>query len=195
VDGDAIDWAYGELGMAGFTTELSGGTFFPAYTSVEGIWNQNRGMLIYSSKIARTPYLLAHGPDANLVATAPITVPQGTPSHLTATINYAWTGNTMSQIVGAAEYYVDTPPWAGGTPIAMTATDGAFDETSEAVESDVDSTALSLGRHIVFVQGRGANDFAGYQTWGPITATFLWVTEAVPVPPLYLPLFYYNAAP
>ena len=44
-----------------------------------------------------------------------MTVTQGTPSQLTATINYAWTGNTFAQNVGAAEYYIDTPPWAGGT--------------------------------------------------------------------------------
>src|SRR5207253_1229799 len=39
VDGDSLSWAYGELGMASYTTELEGGTFFPAYSSLDStIW-------------------------------------------------------------------------------------------------------------------------------------------------------------
>jgi hypothetical protein len=35
-----------------------------------------------------------------------------------------------------------------------------------------------VGRHILFVRGRGAADYGGFQTWGPVTAVFLTVTEA-----------------
>ena len=59
-------------------------------------------MLLYLAKIARTPYLTSHGPDANNVTTNPPSVPQGMPSQLSATITFAWTGNTFSQNVGAA---------------------------------------------------------------------------------------------
>ncbi len=131
--------------------------------------------------MARTPYLLAHGPDTSAVATNPITVTQGTPSQLTGTINFAWSGNTFSQNVGAAEYYVDTPPWAGGTGIPMT---GSFGSPTVAVQATVDTSSLSVGRHVLFVRGRGATDYLGYQTWGEVSAAWLWVTPngGTPIP-------------
>ena len=193
VDGDSLDWGYGELGMAAFTTELEGGTFFPAYSTIDSaIWPNNQGMLTHLAKIARTPYLLTHGPDANTVAVAPTSVSQGTQAHLTGSINFAWTGNSYSQNVGAAEYYVDTPPWAGGTAIAMNATDGAFNSATEAVDAYVTTSGLSTGRHILFVRGRGVNSYSGNLTWGPISAVFLDVTAGggatpTPVPPTNTP--------
>ncbi len=181
VDGGSIDWAYGELGMAAFTTELSGQDFLPSYSCIDnpgcgsslGLWPENKGMLLYLAKIARTPYLTSHGPDANTVVTNPASVPQGTPSQLTATINFAWSNNAFSQNVGAAEYYIDTPPWAGGTAIPM---NGTFTSPTVAVNATINTASLSAGRHIIFVRGRGVNDFQGFQTWGPMSAAFLDVT-------------------
>jgi hypothetical protein len=181
VDGGAIDWAYGELGMAAFSTELGGQDFLPPYSCIDnpgcgssqGLWPDNKGMFLYLAKIARTPYLISHGPDANTVITNPASVPQGTPSQLTASINFAWSRNAFSQNVGAAEYYIDTPPWAGGTPTPMT---GTFNSPTVAVNATIDTATLSVGRHIIFVRGRGVSDFQGFQTWGPISAAFLDVT-------------------
>jgi carboxypeptidase T len=180
-DGGSIDWAYGELGAAAFLTELGGEDFLinyacldaPGCGSPRGLWPENKGMLIYQAKIARAPYLLAHGPDANLVATNPMTVTVGATSTLTATINYAWAGNVFAQNVGAAEYYVDTPPWAGGAAVPMLPSDGSFNSLTEGVQATIDTTALPTGRHLIFVRGRGQNDVSGYQTWGPISAAFL----------------------
>jgi len=181
VDGGSIDWAYGELGMASFSTELGGQDFLPSYSCIDnpgcgssqGLWPENRGMLLYLAKIARTPYLTSHGPDANTVVTNPASGPQGTPSQLTATINFAWSGNTFSQNVGAAEYYIDTPPWAGGTAIPM---NGTFTSPTVAVNATISTAGLSAGRHVIFVRGRGVNSILGFQTWGPISAAFLDVT-------------------
>ena len=181
VDGGSIDWAYGELGMAAFSTELSGQDFLPSYSCIDnpgcgssqGIWPENRGMLLYLAKIARTPYLTSHGPDANTVVTNPASVPQGVPSQLTASINFAWSNNAFSQNVGAAEYYIDTPPWAGGTAIPM---NGTFNSPTVAVDATINTASLSVGRHVIFVRGRGVSDFQGFQTWGPISAAFLDVT-------------------
>jgi len=188
VDGGSIDWAYGELGMAAFSTELSGQNFLPSYScidnpgcgSTQGIWPENRQMFLYLAKIARTPYLTSHGPDANTVVTNPASVPQGVSSQLTASINFAWTNNAFTQNVGAAEYYIDTPPWAGGTAIPM---NGSFNSATVAVNATINTASLSVGRHIIFVRGRGVNDFQGFQTWGPISAAFLDVTVgATPTP-------------
>ena len=181
VDGGAIDWAYGELGMAAFSTELGGQDFLPAYSCIDnpgcgssrGLWPENQGTLLYMAKIARTPYLTSHGPDANTVVTNPESVPQGVPSQLTASINFAWSRNAFSQNVGAAEYYIDTPPWAGGTAIPM---NGTFNSATVPVDATINTASLSVGRHVIFVRGRGVSDIQGFQTWGPIGAAFLDVT-------------------
>jgi hypothetical protein len=188
VDGGSIDWVYGELGAAAISTELSGNDFLPAYTCIDnpgcgssrGIWPENKGMLTYMAKLARTPYLLTHGPDTKLVVTNPMTVTQGTSSVLTATINYAWTSssgqpNRFSQPVGAAEYYIDTPPSAGGTGIPMQPVDGQFNSPTEQVIANIDTSSLPPGRHTIFVRGRGQSDYQGYQTWGVFTGAFLTV--------------------
>ncbi len=181
VDGGSIDWAYGELGMAAYSTELGGQDFLVPYSCIDnpgcgssqGLWPENRGMLLYLAKIARTPYLTSHGPDANTVVTNPASVPQGVPSQLTASINFAWSNNAFSQNVGAAEYYIDTPPWAGGTAIPM---NGTFNSPTVAINATINTASLSVGRHVILVRGRGVSDFQGFQTWGPISAAFLDVT-------------------
>ncbi|HMA35388.1 MAG TPA: M14 family zinc carboxypeptidase [Chloroflexia bacterium] len=175
VDGDAIDWAYGELGAAAFTTEVGGSDFLVPLSYVDGtLWPANKGPLVYEAKIARQPYLLAHGPDTSAVATNPMTVTQGTTTQLTATINYAWTGNSFAQNVGAAEYYLDTPPWAGGTAVAMSGPFGGAQTVT--ANATVDTTTIAPGRHLLFVRGRGVSPFQGYFTWGPVAAAWLWVT-------------------
>jgi hypothetical protein len=93
--------------MASFSTELGGQDFLPSYSCIDnpgcgstlGIWPDNQGMLLYLAKIARTPYLTSHGPDANSVVVSPSSVSQGMPAQLTATINFAWTRNAFSQNV------------------------------------------------------------------------------------------------
>jgi len=199
VDGGSIDWAYGELGMAAFSTELSGGDFLPLYSCIDnpgcgssqGIWPENRQMLLYLAKIARTPYLTSHGPDANTVVTNPASVPHGAPSQLTATINFAWSNNAFSQNVGAAEYYIDTPPWAGGSALPM---NGTFNSPTVAVNATINTASLSAGRHVIFVRGRGVNNFQGFQTWGPISAAFLNVTGG-PTPTSVASRKLHNGAP
>jgi carboxypeptidase T len=181
VDGGSIDWSYGELGLASFSTEVSGQDFLPSYSCIDspgcgsslGIWPENKGTLLYLAKIARTPYLTSHGPDANTVVTNPSSVPKGTSSQLTASTTFAWSNNAFSQNVGAAEYYIDTPPWAGGTATPM---NGLFNSTTVAVNATINTAGLSAGRHVIFVRGRGLTSFQGFETWGPISAAFLDVT-------------------
>ncbi|MEP6775825.1 MAG: M14 family zinc carboxypeptidase, partial [Chloroflexota bacterium] len=186
-DGASNDWAYGELGAAAFAVEI-GDEFFPPYTYTQSIlWPQNRGMMLYMAKASRMPYLITRGPDATLVSSNPMTVTQGITSELSATINYAWdyhdAYSNYLQNVAAAEYYLDTPPWAGGTPVAMQAADGTFDEPVEAVQASVQTSSIPVGRHILFVRGRGVNSYEGYQSWGPVSASWLDVQPyASPTP-------------
>src|SRR5205823_1757630 len=70
-------------------------------------------------------------------------------------------------------YYIDTPPWAGGTAIPMS---GSFNSPTVAVDATINTVSLSGGRHTIFVRGRGVSDFQSFQTWGPISAAFLDVT-------------------
>ncbi|HKP51947.1 MAG TPA: M14 family zinc carboxypeptidase [Chloroflexia bacterium] len=177
VDGDSADWGYGERGIPSYTTELRGtsGGFFPPFSDIATLYNENKGMLVYMAKIARTPYLTTRGPDADSFPTT-LTVSVIGSVQLNGRINYNWTGNSYLQNVAAAQYYIDTPPWAGGTGVAMSATDGSFNSSTEAVRATISGVGLTPGRHVLFVRGRGVNSYSGFQSWGPVTGVFLDVT-------------------
>lgn len=180
-DGTTDDFGYGELGVASYTFEL-GTAFFEACSNFENtILPANMSALIYAAKVARTPYLTAAGPDALSVAVSAGTVAAGTPVNLTATVDDTRFNNVNgaepTQTITAAEYYVDVPPWDtanGPVAHAMAASDSAFNSTVEGVTATVDTTALSSGRHILFVRGQDASG-----NWGALSAVFLTV-EAAP---------------
>ena len=177
VAGSASDWAYGKYGVAAAIWEI--GEFMPPYDQIDAYyWPFLRPMMIYTTRIARTPYLEARGPDALVVASTPqIMRPNGSPLAITATIDDTQNGQ---QLIAGAEMYVDLPPWAGGVPVPMAAGDGSFSGSSEPVRATLNVCALAAGRHIVFVRGR---DSAGY--WGPLFAAFSgFCTDQ---PPLFLP--------
>ena len=163
-----MDWAYGELGMAAVTTELEGDTFTPPYAQVAPVWEKNKQPLIYMAKIARTPYLTTRGPDATTPAVEPAVVDLGSKPRVIATINYSWQGNFYVQNVGGAEYYLDTPPWAGGTPKTLNPVDGNFNSATETVQATIDTSGLSVGKHIIFVRGKGVDSYEGKESWGPV---------------------------
>ena len=171
--GTTDDWAYGELGIAAFTFEI-GDTFMPPFNVVDGVqWPTNRGALIYAAKLARTPYVTAHGPDAlNLSATA-----TAGGVVIGAVIDNSNNGN---QPIQAAQYSLDQPWWAAGTPagtpISMSATDNSFDSTVESVQATVPLESAQNGRHIIFVRGQ---DNAG--NWGPPSAVFFDLRSTMPV--------------
>ncbi|HSJ58231.1 MAG TPA: M14 family zinc carboxypeptidase [Anaerolineae bacterium] len=183
-DGTTDDWAYGRLGLASYCFEL-GTTFFQDCGSFEStIYPDNMSALIYAAKAARTPYMTPAGPDALTVTAIPGGVLPGEPVALTAVVDdtrySANNGTEPSQNVSAAEYYIDVPPWVTTTtPIAypMTAVDGAFNETIEDVEATLDTSALGMGRHIIYVRGQ---DAAG--NWGAVSAAFLYVLDPVLAP-------------
>jgi carboxypeptidase T len=164
VAGSASDWAYGKYGVAAAVWEI--GEFMPQYAEIDAYyWPFLRPMMIYTTRIARAPYLEARGPDALRVVSRPQLIrPGGPPLTITATIDDTQNGQ---QPIVAAEMYVDLPPWAGGVAVPMAADDGSFDTVAEPVHAALDVCALAPGRHLVFIRGK---DSAGY--WGPLFAAF-----------------------
>ena len=167
--GTTDDWAYGELGIPAMTFEVgptSGtcGGFFPPFTCLDGgaggsFWSRNLPAFLHAARIARAPYQLAHGPTPESFTA--ISQP-GSFFDLRAQLNEQLNGG---QVIAAAEYYIDTPPWRGGSGIAMTALDGSFNNSIETAAATIGPVS---GRHLLFVRGR---DSLG--NWGPVRAVFV----------------------
>jgi len=175
--GTTDDWAYGELGVAAYTFELGTDFFQDCATFEDAILPQNLPALLYAAKAARRPYQTPAGPEAVQVTVAPTSTVTGVPVTLTAVIDdtrydsNGW-GDEPVQDIAAARHTVDAPSWVTGTiSHALSPADGAFDSAAEAVRATVDTTGLSPGQHILFVEGRDAQG-----NWGVPTAVFLWVT-------------------
>ena len=174
-DGDTTDFGYGEMGLAAIAFEV-GTAFFQSCTTFENtILPDNLPALLYTAKVARRPYLTPAGPD---VLAPTISAPAGggrETLQLTATADdgrYSEeNGFEPTQVISAAEYTVDLPPWDPGAVVyPMVAADGAFDEEVEALEAVVDTAGLGAGRHTLFLR---AQDAAG--NWGAVSALFLYV--------------------
>jgi carboxypeptidase T len=160
--GATDDWSYGELGIASYTFEIGSDSdgFYPDCSRYDALIQPNISALLYAAKVARTPYLTPFGPDA-LDVTVSLTT---TGSIALVTVRATISGG---QIISAAEAYVDTPPWAGGEPHALAASDGVFNANVEAVSGTFPAAGLTPGRHILFVRGQGVTGF-----WGPVSAAF-----------------------
>jgi hypothetical protein len=179
--GTTDDQAYGDLGIAGFTFEIgptSGtcGGFIPPYACQDStFWPLNRDAFVYAAKAARQPYALSLGPTPISPTVSPSGGLPGTVVTFTVTLrddaySNVGFGRPAAQNIVAAELYVDVPWWAGGTPLPMTAQDGAFDSPNEIVRATVNTTGWTPGNHTLFVRGQ---DAAG--NWGVFGATFVYV--------------------
>jgi len=160
--GTTDDWAYGDLGIPAFTFEVGPGSpspcagFMPPFDCMDNepsgmFWPRNLPAFLHAARIARAPYQLALGPT---VETTSVSASMNLLALISAT-----------QTISAAEYYVDTPPWRGGSAYGMWPADGAFDSASEVVSA----TLALTGRHLVFVRAQDVNG-----NCGPIHA--LWIT-------------------
>ena len=173
--GSTDAFAYGRLGVASFTFEM-GSAFFESCSTFENtLMPKNMPALWYAFKAARRPYQNPAGPDALNLTLSASTATKGSPVTLTAQANdtrYGTNGGTeASQAIAAARYSIDAPSWVSGTPTyAMSAVDGGFNSTAEAVQATVFTSGLTAGRHTLFVE---AQDASG--NWGVPTALFLTV--------------------
>jgi carboxypeptidase T len=182
-DGTSDSPSYYELGVASFTIEL-GTAFFESCAEYEANTKPgNLPALIYAAKVVRTPYITPGGPDVTAVAlgsnAATTGVVAGAWVSLTGSATDARFNNTngveATQAVAAAEYTIDVPPWqADALPKPLAPADGSFDAVTEGLAGQINTTGLSLGKHIVYVRARDASG-----VWGPVTASFLNIS-AVP---------------
>lgn len=159
--GASDDWVYGELGVPAYTFEI-GDMFMPPYSEIDRkLWPENRGALIHAAKLARTPYMTVHGPDAmNLVAAS-----TGNSIIIRAVIDDDLSG---SNPIAAAVVGIDVPPWeTGAEMMPMEPDDGSWSSSREPVSGVINAGALTTGRHILYVQGQ---DSEGH--WGPVSAIF-----------------------
>ena len=183
-DGTSDSVSYGELGVAAFTIEL-GTAFFEScanYTST--IKPNNLPALIYAAKVVRTPYITPAGPDVTTLSlsngAAGAGVQAGVNVALTASVTDARFNNSNgtepTQAIAGAEYYIDVPPWApGAAAIALSASDGAFNASTEAVTGAINTSGLALGKHTVFVRSLDASG-----AWGAVSAEFLNIVSGPP---------------
>jgi hypothetical protein len=158
-----------------------GSSFFESCSYFENnIVEQGIAGLKYGFKAARLPYRAPAGPELISVNAQPARILAGTPVTLTAIADDSrydsnGFGDEPAQPIAAAHYTVDSPSWISGTAaFTLTAQDGAFDTSSEALVATVDTAAWSAGRHLLFVE---AQDDTGI--WGVPTAVFVEVLDDV----------------
>jgi hypothetical protein len=166
--GTADDWLYGELGVPAFTFEIGSYSdgFYPPCSRYDALVNPNLDAFVYAAKVAGTPYTTTFGPDVASI----VTTEETGAWQITATVDDRENGG---QVITAAEVYVGAPPWDGGTPVALTAADGAFDAVTETVRGSVIVTGTSGTRELIFVRGQDVDGI-----WGPMTAAFLEIPAA-----------------
>jgi murein tripeptide amidase MpaA len=163
--GTTDDTAYGELGIPGYTIEL-GVAFFENCASFESsTFPKNFDALRYAARTVFAPYKLPFGPDTTTIAASPDLVVAGDPVALTARVDDSRINTTpqpqsgappvpTTQNIASAAWTIDQLPWdAGAVAHAMTASDGTFNSGSEAVQATIDTTGMTSGKHLVYVQG------------------------------------------
>lgn len=179
------DFAYGDLGVPGYTFEL-GTSFHQSCTAFEGagnIYEIVEDALFYTFKATRRPYQNPSGPDIyNLMATGgsatEISVSAGTQLTLNAIADDTRYDNGSqgiepTQNIQAVRYSVDEPSWISGVTLTpMAPADGAFNAKVETAKATVDTTGWTMGRHIIFVEGQDVDG-----NWGVPTAYFVNITQ------------------
>jgi uncharacterized repeat protein (TIGR01451 family) len=192
VSGNTDDWAYGLLGVPGFTYETGPsfgncGGFLPPFNCQDGyagfpggFWGITRPTFVYDAKNSRNPLQTALGPTALVPSPNIFYIHPGDPFTLSTTVaNDAFGSDAISPSpptvynVTAAEYYVDLPPWAPGA--VANPMGGTFGTPRVNVSGSVDTTSFLDGeRHTLFFRGQGADPSS---SWGAPTAVFLYVSN------------------
>lgn len=182
-DGTTDDFFYGDLGVAAFTFELGTAFFESCQTYTDTVFPENLPSLVYAAKVVRAPYVTPAGPDVSLISLSAPSAIVGETVAMTATLDDTRysnaNGSEPTHVIAEAQYFVDVPPWAGGSGVNMTLADGSSDSSVESFTADLSTGGLSPGSHILFVRGRDADG-----NWGAVTAIFLDLEQAAALPGL-----------
>lgn len=165
-DGTNTDTVYGITGAPSYTIELGQEFFEDCATFESTTYPHNFGALKYAARSLQAPYLSPGGPDTTSVGASAVAIPPGRAFAVAAWIDDTrfnqQNGTEAVQAIASASAYVDAAPWtAGAVPLAMRASDGAFDSNREQVVVDIDTRNLAYGRHVVYVRGTDASGRAG----------------------------------
>ena len=179
IGGATDDFTYGTLGVAAFTIEMDGSSFWPSCTSYESTLVQpTLDGFFMASKLARAPYRWAAGPEIINVLATPAQISLGGTVTITARAEDARFNNTVgtepSQTVTSVAIYA-MPPWqAGATALAQfQPSDGAFNSTTENITVDLPASSLSAGRQLLYLRATDALGNAG-----PVAAVFVTVGQS-----------------
>lgn len=165
--GATEDWAYSDLGVAGYTFEIGPGGgacggFFPAYSCQDGFWQLNKDAFMYGAEGARQPYALPFGPTTTHAKARP----KGGRLVVSATTDDSAYGTGVDrpdvQDIAAGRIFIGTAPWAGGSAVPMTVKGSG---ASAKIRTKVPAPPR---RTIAFVQGRDASG-----EWGPVAPVWL----------------------
>ena len=183
-DGTSDGVSYGELGVAAYTIEL-GTAFFESCTTYSNtIKPNNLPALIYAAKVVRTPYITPGGPDVTTLTLSNGASGAGVQAGVNVALAASVTdtrfnnsnGTEPTQAIAGAEFYVDVPPWqAGAAAVALGASDGLFNATTEDVNGAINTAGLAVGKHLVYARARDAGG-----AWGAVSAVFLNIVAGPP---------------
>ena len=176
-DGSTDDFAYGDLGLPAYTFEVGTNFFQDCAAFEDTIAPNNLPAMVYALKAARRPYQTPAGPDVLSATLTPTNTIAGTLVTLNASANdtrYRAGYGEPAQNIASARYTMDAPSWITGViSYPLSAADGTFNSSIEAITGQINTLGLAPGRHSVFIEAKDASG-----NWGVPTAVFLWVSAA-----------------
>ena len=187
-DGTTDDTIYGLLGVPAYTfeTDDTEGFFFQACGGAQGFETltvqKNLDALRYAARTLHAPYRLPGGPDVRDIEVSDVAEGEtgwfvSVQARIDDTHYNQDNGSEPTFAIRGAQVWIDGKPWQavpGAT--ALSASDGAFDETSEQVEGTIDLSGIAPGRHLLYVQGANARG-GGAGTVGTPNAVFIEIPE------------------
>ncbi|MFC3192883.1 M14 family zinc carboxypeptidase [Marinicella sediminis] len=154
--GGSIDAIYGELGVASLAFELGTAFFQDCATFESTIYPDNLQALIYLARVAQLPYQQPLGPDIEQLTVIPNVVTSASQLLVSGVANDdRYNQSNGAQTTGNVQTvtaYLNQLPIKAISGQALTAVDGAFDETAEAFSGTINSQGLPLGQHLIYVQ-------------------------------------------
>lgn len=181
VEGDAPSMFLAELGVPAMTLEIGKSFYEPCYEFERSTAPPLFDALRYAARTLHAPRLLARGPDVSDIRLSRNTAQRGQPVVIRATIDddrYRYDAglrgqpavprNRAAPVRGAYASVGMFPDEAGAQRIRL---DARRTGPTVEVSGVVDTSGLAPGRHLLYVQGVGAD-----WNYGPPDAVFIDIT-------------------